>query len=56
MIVAIEGIITKNEPSSAVLKTLNGVSDGVGVSLKTSAKLQKGAKVELDFASFTRRC
>ncbi len=47
MIVAIEGIITKNEPSSAVLKTSNGVSYGVGVSLKTSAKLQKGAKVEL---------
>ena len=47
MIVAIEGIITKNEPSNAVLKTSNGVSYSIGVSLKTSTKLQKGAKVEL---------
>ena len=54
MIVAIEGIITKNEPSSAVLKTSNGVSYGVGVSLKTSAKLQKGAKVELLISQILR--
>ena len=47
MIAAIEGIITKNEPSNAVLKTSNGVSYSIGVSLKTSTKLQKGAKVEL---------
>ncbi|ABK83135.1 Holliday junction branch migration protein RuvA [Campylobacter fetus] len=47
MIKAIEGIITKKEPTNVWIKTLSGVSYGISISLFTSASLQKGEKVEL---------
>lgn len=47
MIVALEGIITKKEPTNCVIKLNNGVSYGVGISLNCSAKLEKYAKIEL---------
>lgn len=47
MIVAIEGIITKKEPTNCVIKLNNGISYGVNISLNCSAKLQKCEKIEL---------
>lgn len=46
MIVAVEGVITKKEPTSCVIKLNNGVSYGICVSLNCSAKFEKGAKIE----------
>lgn len=47
MIKAIEGMITKKEPTFLVLKTGSGVSYGIFVSLFTYAKLEKNQKIEL---------
>jgi len=47
MIVAIEGILARKEPSLAVIKTASGLSYGVSVSLNTSANLRVGEKIEL---------
>ncbi|MBR4141840.1 MAG: Holliday junction branch migration protein RuvA, partial [Campylobacter sp.] len=47
MIVAIEGIITKKEPTNCVIKLSNGISYSVNISLNCSAKLEKNAKIEL---------
>ncbi|WP_270985939.1 Holliday junction branch migration protein RuvA [Campylobacter upsaliensis] len=47
MVVAIEGIITKKEPTFAVLKTQNGVSYGIYISLFCAAKLELHTKCEL---------
>lgn len=47
MIKAIEGIITKKDPTYLWLKTASGISYGVGISLFTSSKLEKGSKIEL---------
>ncbi|AJC84524.1 Holliday junction branch migration protein RuvA [Campylobacter peloridis] len=46
MIVAIEGIITKKEPTFVVVKTSSGVSYGVFVSLFCSSSFQKNDKIE----------
>ena len=45
MIVAIEGIITKKEPTNCVIKLSNGISYSVNISLNCSAKLEKNAKM-----------
>lgn len=47
MIKAIEGIITKKEPTNLILKTASGVSYGIAISLFCSAKLEKNQKIEL---------
>ncbi len=47
MIRAIEGKITKKEPTFLILKTASGVSYGVFVSLFTSSNLSSGDGVEL---------
>ncbi|KAA6225353.1 MULTISPECIES: Holliday junction branch migration protein RuvA [unclassified Campylobacter] len=47
MVVAIEGIITKKEPTFAVIKCQNGVSYGVFISLFCSSKLKINEKIEL---------
>ncbi len=47
MIVALDGIITRKEPASCVVKLASGVSYGVKISLFTSAALQRGERVEL---------
>lgn len=47
MIRAIEGIITKKDPTSLILKTAGGVSYGIFISLFTCAKLEKNQKIEL---------
>lgn len=54
MIKAIEGLITRKEPAYIVLKTPSGVSYGLFVSLFCSAKLEKGAKVELNTTQIIR--
>ena len=46
MIVAIEGIITKKEPTNCVIKLSNGISYSVNISLNCSAKLEKNAKID----------
>ena len=47
MIVAIEGTVTKKEPTKCVLKVANGVSYGVCISLNCSSRLERGVKIEL---------
>lgn len=47
MIKAIEGIITQKEPTFVVIKTANGISFGVFVSLWTSNLIKIGEKTEL---------
>lgn len=47
MVVAIEGVITKKEPTFVILKCLSGLSYGIFISLFASSKLQSGQKVEL---------
>ncbi|HEC1759553.1 TPA: Holliday junction branch migration protein RuvA [Campylobacter lari] len=46
MIVAIEGIVSKKEPTFVILKTSSGVSYGVYVSLFCSSNFEKDQKVE----------
>lgn len=46
MIVAIEGIVSKKEPTFMVLKTDSGVSYGVYISLFCSAKIEKDQRSE----------
>ncbi|MBC2815516.1 Holliday junction branch migration protein RuvA, partial [Campylobacter jejuni] len=40
MVVAIEGIITKKEPTFAIIKCASGLSYGVFISLFCAAKLE----------------
>ena len=47
MVVAIEGIITKKEPTFVVLKCSSGLSYGIFISLFCSTKLQNNEKCEL---------
>ncbi len=47
MVVAIEGIITKKEPTFVVLKCKSGISYGIFISLFASSRLKSGEKVEL---------
>ncbi|MCI6988310.1 MAG: Holliday junction branch migration protein RuvA [Campylobacter sp.] len=47
MIVGIDGVITKIEPSYCVIKTLSGLSYGVIISLNSSANLVLDEKVEI---------
>ncbi|MBF7044423.1 Holliday junction branch migration protein RuvA [Campylobacter volucris] len=47
MIVAIEGQITKKDPTFVFLKTSNGISYGINISLFCSAKFNKNDKIEL---------
>ena len=47
MIAALEGVITKKEPTRCILKLASGVSYGVNISLGCAAQLQSGAKTEL---------
>lgn len=47
MVVAIEGVIVKKEPTFVVLKCQSGVSYGIFISLFCTAKLQTGQKCEL---------
>ncbi|MCX2683598.1 Holliday junction branch migration protein RuvA [Campylobacter sp. MIT 21-1685] len=47
MVVAIEGIITKKEPTYTIIKTDSGISYGIFVSLFCAAKLEKLQKTEL---------
>lgn len=47
MIKAIEGIVTKKEPTFLILKTQSGVSYGIFVSLFTYSKIDKSQKIEL---------
>ena len=47
MVVAIEGIIAKKEPTFVVLKCASGVSYGIFISLFSATKLEKGQKIEL---------
>ena len=54
MIVALEGIITKKEPTNCVIKLNNGVSYSVGISLNCSAKLEKNGKIELLISQIIR--
>ena len=54
MIVAVEGIITKKEPTFCVLKTVTGVSYGISISLGCSARINKGEKIELLTAQILR--
>ena len=54
MIKAIEGVITKKEPTNLILKTTGGVSYGIAISLFCSAKLEKDQKVELNITQIIR--
>lgn len=54
MIKAVEGVISKKEPAFLVLKTVSGVSYGVFISLFCSAKLEVGARVELNITQIIR--
>lgn len=54
MIKAIEGVITKKEPAYLNLKTASGVTYGIFISLFCSAKLEKGAKIELNITQIIR--
>lgn len=54
MIKAIEGIITKKDPTSIWLKISSGISYGIHISLFTSANLQKGQKIELNITEIIR--
>ena len=54
MIKAIEGVITKKEPTNLILKTAGGVSYGIAISLFCSAKLEKDQKVELNITQIIR--
>jgi len=47
MIAAIEGIITRKEPTACVIKCASGVSYALSLSLNTSAKLTQGRLTEL---------
>lgn len=47
MVVAIEGIVVKKEPTFVILKTNFGLSYGISISLFCSAKIEKGQKCEL---------
>lgn len=47
MVVAIEGIITKKEPTFAIIKCSSGLSYGVFISLFCAAKLESHQKYEL---------
>ena len=47
MIAAIEGIITRKEPTACVIKCASGVSYALSLSLNTSAKLTQGKLTEL---------
>lgn len=47
MVVAIEGIITKKEPTFAIIKCASGLSYGVFISLFCAAKLETHQKYEL---------
>ena len=53
MIKAIEGVISKKEPTYVWLKT-GGVSYGVGVSILTASRLNLGDKVELFITQIIR--
>lgn len=46
MIVALEGVITRKEPTKCVVKLAHGVSYEVKISLFTSAQIQTGQKQE----------
>lgn len=46
MIAAIEGIITKKEPTNCIVKLNNGISYCVNISLNCSSKIEKSSKVE----------
>lgn len=46
MVVGIEGIITKKEPTFIIVKCINGLSYGVFISLFCSAKVELGQKYE----------
>ncbi len=54
MIVAIEGIITKKEPTLLHVKTSSGLTYGVRVSLYTSSKVQKGEEISLSTTFIVR--
>lgn len=54
MIKAIEGVITKKEPAFVIIKTASGVSYGIFISLFCSAKLESGAKTELNITQIIR--
>ena len=54
MIVGIDGVVTKKEPTNCVLKLNNGVSYGINISLNCSAKFEKGAKVEFFITQIIR--
>lgn len=54
MIKAIEGIITKKDPTFVIIKTASGVSYGIFVSLFCSAKLESGVKSELIITQIIR--
>lgn len=54
MIRAIEGLISKKEPTFVVLKTSSGVSYGIFVSLFTYSKLEKNQKIELMITQIIR--
>lgn len=47
MVVAIEGLITKKEPTFVIIKCQSGVSYGVFISLFCAAKLESGKNYEL---------
>lgn len=47
MIKAIEGIVTKKEPTYLLLKIASGITYGIHISLFCSAKIELGNKVEL---------
>ncbi len=47
MVVAIEGIVTKKEPTFAIIKCVSGLSYGVFISLFCAAKLETHQKYEL---------
>lgn len=54
MIKAIEGIITKKEPTSIWLKVPCGVTYGIFISLFTSSNLNKGDNAELFITQIIR--
>ncbi|KEA46484.1 ATP-dependent DNA helicase RuvA [Campylobacter mucosalis] len=54
MIKAIDGVITRKDPAFVILKTASGVSYGIFVSLFCSAKLESGARVELNITQIIR--
>ena len=55
MIAAIEGIITRKEPTACVIKCASGVSYALSLSLNTSAKLTQGKLTELASPRSSRR-